>query len=98
MKKSIIRSVPYSILPNWVKKVTDVGRPNLNPYIKDHFQDVQFLNADFHQDMTRGRKFCTFYVYLDSVKEKELLSPGFRGQSCAWSSTLSALFKKINQR
>ena len=73
MKKSIIRSVPYSILPNWVKKkVTDVGRPNLNPYIKDHFQDVQFfLNADFHQDMTRGRKFCTFYVYLDSVKEKD---------------------------
>ena len=73
MKKSIIRSVPYHVLPNWVrKKVADLGRPNLNPYIKDHFQDVQFyLNADFHQDMTRGKKFCTFYVYLDNVKEKD---------------------------
>ncbi len=68
-KKTIIRSVPYSILPNWIKrKVEDLGRPNLNPYIKDQFQDIQyFLNADFHQDMQSGKKFCTFYVYLDDV-------------------------------
>lgn len=68
-KKTIIRSVPYSILPNWIKtKVSDLGRPNLNPYIKDEFQDIQyFLNADFHQDMQSGRKFCTFYIYLDDV-------------------------------
>ena len=69
MKKTIIRSVPYSILPNWIKKkVHDIGRPNLNPYIKDNYQDIQyFLNADFHQDMQTGKKFCTFYVYLDDV-------------------------------
>ena len=72
-KKTIIRSVPYSILPNWLKnKVCDIGRPNLNPYIKDKFQDIQyFLNADFHQDMQSGRKFCTFYVYLDDVYMKD---------------------------
>ena len=67
MKKSIIRSVPYNILPTWLKKkLIDVGRPNLNPWIRDEHQDIQyFLNVDFHQDMTRGNKFCTFYIYLD---------------------------------
>ena len=72
-KKTIIRSVPYSILPNWIKKkVGDLGRPNLNPYIKDKFQDIQyFLNADFHQDMQSRRKFCTFYIYLDDVSTKD---------------------------
>ena len=49
-----------------------MGRPNLNPYIKDEFQDIQyFLNADFHQDMQSGRKFCTFYIYLDDVYFKD---------------------------
>ena len=72
-KKTIVRSVPYSILPTWIKnKVSDIGRPNLNPYIKDKFQDIQyFLNADFHQDMQSGRKFCTFYIYLDDVYTKD---------------------------
>ena len=72
-KKSIIRSVPHSFLPNWIKlKVKDIGRPNLNPWIKDKFQDIQyFLNADFHQDMQHKRKFCTVYVYLDDVFEKD---------------------------
>ena len=73
MKKSIIRSVPHSYLPVWLKKkLVDVGRPNLNPWIKDNFQDIQyFLNADFHQDMTRGIKHCTFYIYLDDVEKKD---------------------------
>ena len=70
MKKTVIRSVPHSFLPDWLrKKLIDVGRPNLNPWVKDKFQDVQyFLNADFHQDMTRGIKHCTFYIYLDDVE------------------------------
>jgi len=69
MKKSIIRSVPYTFMPKWIKnKLIDIGRPNLNPWIKDQYQDIQyFLNVDFHQDMTRGKKFCTFYIYLDDV-------------------------------
>jgi hypothetical protein len=73
MKKSIIRSVPYNILPTWLKKkLIDVGRPNLNPWIRDEHQDIQyFLNVDFHQDMTRGNKFCTFYIYLDDVREQD---------------------------
>jgi len=72
MKKTIIRSVPHSYLPGWLeKKLIDVGRPNLNPWIKDKFQDIQyFLNADFHQDMTRGNKHCTYYIYLDDVEKK----------------------------
>ena len=72
-KKTIIRSVPDDILPRWIKKkVSDLGRPNLNPYIKDEYQDIQyFLNADFHQDMQSGRKFCTFYIYLDDVYFKD---------------------------
>lgn len=73
IKKSIIRSVPYNILPAWLKKkLVDVGRPNLNPWIRDDYQDIQyFLNVDFHQDMTRGNKFCTFYIYLDEVREED---------------------------
>ncbi len=73
MKKSIIRSVPFSMIPKWLtKKLEDIGRPNLNPYIKDEFQDVQyFLNADFHQDMQTGKKFCTLYVYLDDVGKQD---------------------------
>jgi len=69
MKKSVIRSVPNNYLPKWLKiKLIDIGRPNLNPWIRDQFQDIQyFLNVDFHQDMTRGIKFCTFYIYLDDV-------------------------------
>ena len=72
-KKSIIRSVPKSIHPAWALEITnDIGRPNINPYIKREYQDVQyFQNIDFHQDMTRGKKFVTFYVYLDDVKEKD---------------------------
>lgn len=72
-KKSIIRSVPKSIHPSWVSEITnDIGRPNVNPYLKRKYQDVQyFQNIDFHQDMTRGKKFITFYIYLDDVKEKD---------------------------
>ena len=72
-KKSIIRSVPKSIHPLWASKITeDIGRPNVNPYIKRKYQDVQyFQNIDFHQDMTRGKKFITFYIYLDNVKEND---------------------------
>ena len=71
IKKTVIRSVPTKILPNWIKKEAEyLGRPNLNPWIKDEFQDIQyFLNADFHQDMTRSKKFCTFYIYLDVVNK-----------------------------
>lgn len=72
-KKSIIRSVPRHIHPNWASDITvDIGRPNVNPYIKREFQDVQyFQNIDYHQDMTRGKKFITFYIYLDNVREKD---------------------------
>jgi hypothetical protein len=72
-KKSIIRSVPKKLHPQWVLDVTEnVGRPNVNPYIKKEYQDVQyFQNIDFHQDMTRGKKFVTFYIYLDEVKKKD---------------------------
>ena len=56
-KKSIIRSVPKNLHPSWASDITkDIGRPNVNPYIKREFQDVQyFQNIDFHQDMTRGK-------------------------------------------
>jgi hypothetical protein len=73
LKKTIIRSVPKNFMPDWISKyIEDIGRPNLNPYIKPKYQDVQyFYNADFHQDMTRGKKFATFYIYLDEVKKKD---------------------------
>mgnify|MGYP001328745496 CR=1 FL=1 len=70
MKKSIIRSTPKRVLPPWVtKKILNIGRPNLNPYILDKYQDVQyFLCTDFHQDKTRqSSKFVTVYIYLDDV-------------------------------
>ena len=70
MKKSVIRSVSQSFIPNWLmKSLSDIGRPNLNPFIKDEYQDVQyFYCTDFHQDKTRPTSnFVTFYVYLDEV-------------------------------
>lgn len=72
-KKTIIRSVPNKFMPLWVSNyIEDFGRPNLNPFIKSKYQDVQyFYNADYHQDMTRGKKFATFYIYLDRVKKKD---------------------------
>ena len=44
-------------MPKWVSNyIEDFGRPNLNPFIKNKFQDVQyFYNADYHQDMTREK-------------------------------------------
>ena len=72
-KKSIIRSMPRWAIPDWcVAAVEDVGRPNMNPYIKDDFQDVQyFFYTDFHQDKTRPESdFVTVYVYLDAVDAK----------------------------
>ena len=71
-KKSIIRSTPERELPMWLKKkIVDVGRPNLNPYIRNEFQDVQhFLNTDYHQDKTRQEsEFVTIYIYLDKVNK-----------------------------
>ena len=75
LKKTIIRSVPKKFMPKWVHDyIEDFGRPNLNPFIKNEFQDVQyFYNADYHQDMTRGNKFATFYIYLDNVTKKTQL-------------------------
>jgi hypothetical protein len=69
-KKSIIRSTPLWAVPSWVSDyVIDVGRPNLNPFVLDEFQDVQyFLCTDFHQDKTRpDSDFATVYIYLDDV-------------------------------
>ena len=69
-KKSIIRSTPLWAVPTWVSDyVIDVGRPNLNPFVLDEFQDVQyFLCTDFHQDKTRpDSDFVTVYIYLDDV-------------------------------
>jgi len=70
MKKSIIRSVPQRVVPGWIiDYIREVGRPNLNPFVHDEAQDVQyFLSTDFHQDKTRPRSnFVTVYVYLDRV-------------------------------
>ncbi len=70
MKKSIIRSTPRRVLPDWLYEwMTEVGRPNLNPFVKDELQDVQyFLTTDFHQDKTRPESdFVTVYIYLDEV-------------------------------
>jgi hypothetical protein len=70
LKRSVIRSVSKTYLPVWVQKyIQDVGRPNLNPFIKDIYQDVQyFYCTDYHQDKTRANSnFVTFYVYLDDV-------------------------------
>ena len=49
----------------------------MKPYTYDlqgysiFFNTGYFLNADFHQDMTRGIKHCTFYIYLDDVEKKD---------------------------
>lgn len=69
-KKAIIRSVPVWAAPEWILDyVLDVGRPNMNPFVKDEYQDVQyFLYTDFHQDKTRPESdFATVYIYLDDV-------------------------------
>ena len=73
LKKSVIRSTPPKFIPKWVKqKVKNIGRPNLNPYVRDEYQDVQFfLCTDFHQDKTRQKsEFVTVYIYLDDVEKK----------------------------
>ena len=70
MKRSVIRSVPQAVIPQWVfDQIADVGRPNLNPFVHDELQDVQyFYCTDYHQDKTRAAShFVTVYVYLDSV-------------------------------
>lgn len=69
-KKAIIRSMPHWAIPEWCfEYIDDVGRPNMNPFIRDEFQDVQyFYTTDFHQDKTRPESdFVTVYVYLDQV-------------------------------
>ena len=70
LKKAVIRSVSGHYIPEWLQKyLIDVGRPSLNPFIRDEYQDVQyFYRTDFHQDKTRPQSnFVTFYVYLDDV-------------------------------
>jgi len=98
-KKTIIRSVPFPILPGWVKKkVYDIGRPNLNPYIKDNFQDIQyFLNADFHQDMQKERKFCTFYIYLDDVYTKDSFLQVLEGSHVLGAQPYPHYLRKSNR-
>ena len=73
LKKSVIRSVSSHYIPDWLQEyLKDVGRPNLNPFIKDQFQDIQyFYFTDYHQDKTRPQSnFVTFYVYLDDVNRE----------------------------
>ena len=73
IKKSIIRSVSSKYLPAWLKPyIKDIGRPNLNPFIKDEYQDIQhFYCTDYHQDKTRPKSnFITFYLYLDYVNRE----------------------------
>ena len=54
IKKSIIRSVSSKYLPNEIKKyIKDIGRPNLNPFIRDDFQDVQHF---YYTDIIRQNK------------------------------------------
>jgi len=70
MKKTVIRSTPKAVIPEWIfNLVEDVGRPNLNPFVHDDLQDVQyFYCTDYHQDKTRAAShFVTVYVYLDNV-------------------------------
>ncbi len=77
IKRSIIMHVPFKLLPKWVKeKVKNIGRANLNPWIKDEYQDVQyFSHLDFHQDMSKPiqgfDKFATFSINLDKVTKKD---------------------------
>ena len=71
-KKSIIRSTPRRAVPAWIlEETSEVGRPNLNPYVRDQFQNIQyFLCTDFHQDKTRSESdFVTVYLYLDEVEK-----------------------------
>ena len=65
--------MPRWATPQWLLDyVIDVGRPNMNPFVRDAFQDVQyFLYTDFHQDKTRPESdFVTVYIYLDEVDPK----------------------------
>lgn len=89
-KKSIIRSVPRSVMPEWVKtKTQSVGRPNVNPFIIESHKDIQhFVTTDFHQDKTRSESdFVTVYIYLDEVDPDDsplviLLNSQELGMSC----------------
>jgi len=77
IKRSVIMHVPLKLIPRWIKeKVKNVGRANLNPWIKDEYQDVQyFSHLDFHQDMSKAisgyDKFATFSINLDKVTAKD---------------------------
>lgn len=89
-KKSIIRSVPRRVMPEWVKiKTQSVGRPNVNPFIIESHKDIQhFVTTDFHQDKTRAESdFVTVYIYLDEVSAQDsplliLLNSQELGMSC----------------
>jgi hypothetical protein len=89
-KKSIIRSVPRRVMPEWVKtKTQSVGRPNVNPFIIESHKDIQhFVTTDFHQDKTRAESdFVTVYIYIDEVSAKDsplliLLNSQELGMSC----------------
>ena len=65
LKKNYYKICTKKFMPKWVSNyIEDFGRPNLNPFIKNKFQDVQyFYNADYHQDMTRGKN-SQHFIYI----------------------------------
>ena len=77
IKRSVIMHIPSKLLPKWVQnKTKNIGRSNLNPWIKDKFQDVQYFSClDFHQDMNKPisgfDKYATFSINLDKVGKKD---------------------------
>jgi len=73
--KKIVVSPPQSIIPNWLKKVSEKRLDgHLAQYIKPEFRDISYFSGiDYHMDLIDYPDFdgnyITVYVYLTDVDE-----------------------------
>tara|TARA_B110000238_G_C16046162_1_gene403993 strand:- start:91 stop:1011 length:921 start_codon:yes stop_codon:yes gene_type:complete len=73
--KKIVVSTPLSIIPDWLKKVSEKKLDgHLAQYIKPEFRDISYFSGiDYHMDLIDYPDFdgnyVTVYVYLTDVDE-----------------------------
>lgn len=78
----VVMGVPENWVPNWVKIKLKIlgGSNNLNPFLKENFQDVTcYYGAEYHQDSIdysgskslKSKTFIVMYIYFSDVFEDD---------------------------
>lgn len=98
--RKIIRNIPASSLPDWLKKYKKFINHNVNPYLLDKYQN-EGLNygADIHQDhVGDDNNWFTAYIYLDEVSGNNAPLNFFKGTHRLGKSSYPPTLREIDNK